>query len=87
VVAPTVRLLIAIGPFATAALSHTWRRQRTDLPSGGIDCIPLQLTSPPTRPHATPAMTIATATTWVGRDRPVTPSRLTIEQRVALPSQ
>src|SRR5690606_10741794 len=32
VVAPSVRLVIAIGPFATAALSHTWRRQRTDLP-------------------------------------------------------
>jgi hypothetical protein len=50
-VTTTVRLVIAIGPFATTALSHTWRRQRTDLPSRGINCIPLILTSPP--PHPT----------------------------------
>jgi hypothetical protein len=54
VVAATVRLVIAIGPFATTALSHTWRRQRTDLPSGGIDCIPLLLTSPPAPPTRRP---------------------------------
>lgn len=43
---PDTRLVIAIGPFATAALSHTWRRQRTDLPADGIACIPLLLTTP-----------------------------------------
>lgn len=43
----TTRLVIAIGPFATTTLSHTWRRQRTDLPNVGITCIPLSL-NPPT---------------------------------------
>jgi hypothetical protein len=43
---PDTRLLIAIGPFATAALSHRWRRQRTDLPAAGISCLPLLLTTP-----------------------------------------
>lgn len=42
----TTRLVIAIGPFATTTLSHTWRRQRTDLPGAGITCIPLVLNQP-----------------------------------------
>jgi hypothetical protein len=49
---PNTRLLIAIGPFATAKLSHTWRRQRTDLPAAGITCIPLLLSTPPSDPFA-----------------------------------
>jgi hypothetical protein len=46
---PDSRLLIAIGPFATAALTDRWRRERTDLTSSGIQCIPLVLTTPESR--------------------------------------
>lgn len=41
----TTRLVIAIGPFAATTLSHTWRRQRSDLPAG-ITCVPLALNQP-----------------------------------------